>query len=421
MTLPLYDDGSHNDNLIGDGIYGGLYYRTTVGSKTHQADTVYSRRGSYNVIVEAEGEDNYEEYFQRVVKGSFSVIVPRETGGDFQDSDKDTLTDLYEKQHPCLNYLIADSHLDPDLDGLISLEEFNLGTDPCSGDTDNGGENDGSEIEFGKQPLDNGDDDVPPPIDVGVIDQVSNDLGDPGIKANANLIRYPASKEYKFIRLFRRVSLSQPFEFFKEFGAQDYGGLYLDESLTPGVEYSYRLVGVTSAGAQSAPSGEFRGTPSAHPFPPVGGITINNHARFVTSNLVKLHLPLNFATFTTATERSAYQAGMSMVIANNPKLSGVKWQVYSQDPDWILAPDGSGHAIVYVKFMDEYGNQSEVYHAEVDVRPSQTLGSIHLRVLLDTRFSLEPTRPLMLPAAITLPGAIVLAEDRASPAASFHR
>jgi len=218
------------------------------------------------------------------------VLIPREQGGDLRDSDKDGLNDLYEKLHPCMDYMDPDSDQDPDLDGLSNLDEFGLGTDPCNGDTDNGGENDLSEIKRRLQPAGWPRRPPAPPIDVGVISQVSHDLGDPGLKANANLIRYPASKAYESIRLFRRPCMSGPFLLVIEFGAQAYGGLYLDEGLAAGDCYEYRLVGVNSAGAESAPSGVFSGIPRRNPVPPVGGISINNHALFVTSNIVKLHL-----------------------------------------------------------------------------------------------------------------------------------
>ncbi|MBN1304196.1 MAG: VWA domain-containing protein, partial [Anaerolineales bacterium] len=168
MSLPLFDDGNHGDGFSGDGIYGGLYYRTTVGSKTSQTDEVYEKRGSYIVTLLAEGKDNIGGEFQRVARGSFSVIEPLEPGGEFQDTDKDGLIDLYENRFPCMAFDIYDSDQDPDLDGAISMDEFYFGTNPCNPDTDNGGENDLSEIKREANPLDGSDDLLPPPIDVGV-------------------------------------------------------------------------------------------------------------------------------------------------------------------------------------------------------------------------------------------------------------
>ncbi len=207
----LYDDGGHQDGGAGDGVYGGFYYRTTQGSRTGRYDEgKYSKRGSYNVVVTATGEDNLGDTFTRVARGSFNVYEPVEqTVGD---TDKDGLIDLYEKQHSCLDYLTADSSLDPDLDRLTSLEEFSAGLNPCDADTDSGGEMDGSEVKRGANPLHPVDDALPKPVDAGVISQVSNDLRPhPPLKSGANLIRYPAHAAYRWIRLFRATSPDGPF------------------------------------------------------------------------------------------------------------------------------------------------------------------------------------------------------------------
>lgn len=402
MVLPLYDDGSHYDSFEGDGIYGGLYYRTTEGSKTRQNDTYYEKRGSYNVILHAEGRDNKGEQFQRFVRGSFSVIEPLEPGGQFSDSDKDGLSNLYENNFYCLDYLVADSEQDPDFDEMISLNEFNFGTNPCNPDTDGGGESDTSEIKRNSDPLDGSDDALPVPIDVGVISQVSNDLGDPGLRANANLIRYPASATYRSFLLFRRFSLSDPYVLVDEFDAKSNGGLYYDIGLTPGVRTYYRLVGVNSDGAISAPSGEFSGVPRANPIPPVGGISINNHAVIVTSTRVRLNLPLDIPFLITEADQGIYRATIQMMISNDPLFTGSVWLTYNPEPDWGLNPDENGHAIVYVKFRDAEGNESEVYHAEVDVLPSSMVGSIHLKVLLD--------EDLITRSLITQAGILVMPE-----------
>ena len=218
LELTLYDDGYHNDELPDDGIFGGLYTRTTVGSKTHQEDEAYQQRGSYNVTLTAYGEDNFGGSFNRITRGSFNILDPLEHTGGTGDTDGDGLTDLYEKLHPCLNYLVYDSHLDQDFDSINSLTEYQYhGTDPCSPDTDNGGENDASEIERGVNPHFAGDDEVPAPIDVGVISQASNDLRYPDLRPNANLIRYPGDSSYKYILLYRSTSPDGPFSLIRQF------------------------------------------------------------------------------------------------------------------------------------------------------------------------------------------------------------
>jgi len=52
------------------------------------------------------------------------------------DNDNDHMPDAEEAIHTCLSTSVDDSAGDPDADGLASLEEIWLGTDPCQADTD---------------------------------------------------------------------------------------------------------------------------------------------------------------------------------------------------------------------------------------------------------------------------------------------
>jgi len=65
------------------------------------------------------------------------------------DADGDGLSNDYETAHACLDPVLPDSGLDPDQDLL---------TDPCEGDSDHGGDNDGSERHHGRNPLSASDD-----------------------------------------------------------------------------------------------------------------------------------------------------------------------------------------------------------------------------------------------------------------------
>jgi len=76
----------------------------------------------------------------------------------FTDSDGDDLPDIYEEQYWCLDSGTSDAGADPDYDYLSNLEEFGFETNPCDGDTDGGGDNDGSENANGRDFLDNKDD-----------------------------------------------------------------------------------------------------------------------------------------------------------------------------------------------------------------------------------------------------------------------
>ena len=48
------------------------------------------------------------------------------------DDDNDAMPDSYELTYTCLDPLVDDANADPDSDTLTSLEEFELGTNPCS-------------------------------------------------------------------------------------------------------------------------------------------------------------------------------------------------------------------------------------------------------------------------------------------------
>lgn len=72
---------------------------------------------------------------------------------DLVDTDLDGLPDPFETQHPCLDPLAADAGSDGDWDYLTSAEEFELDTNPCLGDSDRGGDNDGSEAHHGRSAL----------------------------------------------------------------------------------------------------------------------------------------------------------------------------------------------------------------------------------------------------------------------------
>ena len=66
------------------------------------------------------------------------------------DADLDGVPDAYEALYPCLGHSLA---TDPDYDYLTSQTEMGLGLEPCTADTDGGGDNDGSERNHGRSPI----------------------------------------------------------------------------------------------------------------------------------------------------------------------------------------------------------------------------------------------------------------------------
>lgn len=90
------------------------------------------------------------------------------------DTDGDGLPDTYEDGHGCLQFDVFDSQEDPDGDGLASLAERRIGTDPCDPDSDQDGVGDGDEVRLGSDPLVPG---IPPAPDLLFIPAVMVDLG----------------------------------------------------------------------------------------------------------------------------------------------------------------------------------------------------------------------------------------------------
>jgi hypothetical protein len=107
------------------------------------------------------------EYYLQAVDKAGNIGMRSVTGGDLDglnqpygstwsgpqtyaitllDTDTDTLPDAYEEQYACLNKNANDATQDTDNDYLTNLQEFGYDTNPCLGDTDGGGENDGSEL-----------------------------------------------------------------------------------------------------------------------------------------------------------------------------------------------------------------------------------------------------------------------------------
>ena len=72
------------------------------------------------------------------------------------DGDSDGIPDTYLTAHPCLGTLKSATDLDPDTDGLSTYAEWQLGTNPCTGDSDQDGTGDGDEVALGSRPLDAG-------------------------------------------------------------------------------------------------------------------------------------------------------------------------------------------------------------------------------------------------------------------------
>ena len=63
------------------------------------------------------------------------------------------MPDSWEEKYSCLNKNKDDAIADSDNDGLINIDEYRYGTDPCNADTDGDGFKDKEEIDAGTDPL----------------------------------------------------------------------------------------------------------------------------------------------------------------------------------------------------------------------------------------------------------------------------
>ncbi len=135
--LPLLDDGRHGDGASGDGVYGFPLRNTFLA-------------GAYRVRFVADGQSAVTGPFHREVLESFHLIAA-------PDLDEDLLPDPWEARNG-LDPTVNDAFGDPDGDGLVNALELVFGTDPMNGDTDGGGEADGSEIARLANPFDPSDD-----------------------------------------------------------------------------------------------------------------------------------------------------------------------------------------------------------------------------------------------------------------------
>jgi hypothetical protein len=73
------------------------------------------------------------------------------------DSDSDGMDDGWEAANACLNPIVNDAAGDADADALSNLGEDTAGTNPCAADTDGDGMPDGYEIQNNLNPLNEGD------------------------------------------------------------------------------------------------------------------------------------------------------------------------------------------------------------------------------------------------------------------------
>ncbi len=326
----LHDDGQHGDGRAGDGFFAGLYTLVNQAEIVQPVDELgvpsppaYDE-GAYRVDLIATDGD-----LRRESRGSFSVEEGEDGGGDGVPDD------FIETHCP------AEPNSDKDLDQLSCADEYYAGTDPNNSDSDGGGENDGSEVNMGQDPLDADDDQIAAPEFL----KTTNQNG-------SVLVKYDVQPEYDLMALYRADSEDGPYTLWV--AELPLSGAY-DDPAANGGSYWYRVVGHDPDGHWSAIPTSSEANPSEDPYPPEAQVLINGGAPTTTSpNVVLSFIPYEDAMGDLA---EVFDDITEMMISNDPSFAGASWQPFEQDVPWVL-PNTAGMVSVYVMFRDDFGNES---------------------------------------------------------------
>ena len=351
----LFDDGESNDGAAGDGIYGGVVRDTDMG-------------GSYNarVLLSVPDPMNPAQNIIREKTMAFWINGPGQDDVEIVDTDNDNMPDPWEEK--CgLNTNADDSQADLDEDGLPNIDEWIHGTTACDPDTDDGGEEDGSEVNGGRNPLLPNDDLLPALGYVNVL----------GLNGQIQVIWSPNTAYTDTIALVetdgepdRTVNMGTT-------------GSFIIDNANNGQQYRVTVRGASGNGT-SAPRGPFTVTPREDYVRPQGEVFINNNApetvsRFVTLNLEAVDAADYALYYTPTQERRSILHGeipdaspTEMRVADHlsdfadPEAG---WMPYEPElENYYLSNCPTGDVCtVYAQFRDATGNVSYTSHDEIDL------------------------------------------------------
>lgn len=371
--LELFDDGAHYDSVANDGVYANHYQLThTASTGGFQQDPPAGNvgPGSYKVTVNATGENNQNEAFERITKASFQLFDHPEL---FADREPDTLIDRWENRFDCVDSLVMDQNEDPDEDNLTNREEMFNGTHPCNPDTDFGGERDGSEVAGGRNPLVAGDDLIAPIDELEIITHLKHTRQpeDGWLIAGGLVLRIGMHPSFTKFDIYRRKQ-GGSFVLIDTIDAPASKGIYRDLGLEDGVTYEYYVVPFGENGVPGTASFMVSGTARGDPFPPDGTLLIDQGLSVVTDNNHELALTYSVDT-------------VEMRIAQDSTFDGIPWMPAS--PAATFSTAGNGFKLIHAQFRDADGNESLPVSESVTVNSGLQSGNIGGTI------TLEPVNP----------------------------
>jgi hypothetical protein len=250
-----------------------------------------------------------------------------------------------------------DTQEDLDNDGLTNGEEFRHGTLPCDPDTDDGGEQDGSEVRAGRNALEPSDDLCSP------LGRVRMRALDQGIGIN-----WPRPDDFSEMYLHLSTSAG---ELGQRYTIPATGEFELAQLANDQTYY------VTLAGVNEDAICDYAETeeviPKEDPDPPYGWILINSGAEATFSRDVLLNLSASDEAADGAVTMpgiltkgpvdvapASVNDDLEMRISNDPSLEGAAWEPLSSEKPWNLGDTAGRIATVHAQFRDEAGNESTV-------------------------------------------------------------
>ena len=344
-------------------VFGARLDLQTLGSATNIADgpTAVAQRGSYRVQVRVRYGDDASN-FEHIQSASFAV------GDTSTDGDVDGLPDRYESAHVCLDPATSafGSAGDPDGDGLSTADERLHGTDPCSVDTDEGGETDASEVAFGSNPL-NGDDDALSAIPhAEIISQLSGHEEFVPLPALAHSIRFDSDVRYDQIVLKRAATAEGPFVAVATIDANTANGNIVDAGLSDGQQYCYQLLPRTSGGRVGAASDVFCGTARMDMTAPTGSLVLEDGAAQTRNAVITARIGFD--------NESAVGAQMNVQLPDGSETGWIPFQ--SLYPIAVSALTRPQQVLVSVLLRDASGNESERYADDIQLIEGDVAGDI---------------------------------------------